>query len=54
MIYLVCIFAILAIIVAWILIDMGISEPDKLTIGIGVCILGIVLTIGGFFYAGVC
>ena len=53
MIYLVCIFAILAIIVAWILIDMGISEPDKLTIGIGVCILGIVLTIGGFFYAGV-
>ncbi|MBR6907456.1 hypothetical protein IKN40_02945 [bacterium] len=53
MIYLVCIFAILAIIVAGILIDMGISEPDKLTIGIGVCILGVVLTIGGFFYAGV-
>lgn len=53
MIYLVCILAVIAIIVSWILIDMGISDRDKFTFGIGAIILAVVLTVGGFFYAGI-
>jgi hypothetical protein len=53
MIYLVIIFAILAIIVSWILIDMGISDSDKVTIGLGIFVLAVVITVGGFFYAGI-
>jgi len=53
MIYLVCIFAIFAIIISWVLIDMGISDRDKFTFGIGAIILAVVLTVGGFFYAGI-
>nr|MBR6100336.1 hypothetical protein [bacterium] len=53
MIYVVCIFAILAIIISWILIDMGISDSDKVTIGLGVFILAVVIAVGGCFYNGI-
>lgn len=53
MIYVISVFAVLAIIVSWALIDMGISDSDKFSIGIGVFLLAVVLTVGGFFYAGV-
>lgn len=53
MIYVVCVFAILAIIISWILIDMGISDSDKVTVGLGVFILAVVIVVGGCFYNGI-
>lgn len=53
MIYLVCFFAILAIVNSLILIDIGILDRDRLITGIGSFILAVVLVVGGCFYAGI-
>lgn len=53
MVCLVCIFAILAILISVVFIDMGTADRDKKTTGQGLFILAAVFIVGGLFYAGV-
>jgi len=53
MIYVVCIFAILAILVAWVLINLGTSDSNKVETGLGIALLVSVLVLGICFYHGI-
>ena len=52
MIYLVVVFALLAVLISWILIEMGISDSDNVSTGLGVALLIAVIIIGVCFYLG--
>jgi hypothetical protein len=52
MIYLVVVFALLAVLISWILIEMGISDSDNVSTGLGVALLVAVIITGVCFYLG--
>ena len=52
MIYLVVVFALLAVLISWLLIEMGISDSDNVSTGLGVALLVAVIITGVCFYLG--
>lgn len=52
MIYLVVVFALLAVLISWLLIEMGISDSDNVSTGLGVVLLVVVIITGVCFYLG--